>query len=212
MLTREELAETPVDFNLYQKEKDYLQHIVLSRIYSWAGTGFTFKGGTSLQKCYGLDRFSEDLDFTAAGEFKKESIEKSLEEVRRYYPATIEQKDNPFSVSYRLKIEGPLYHGPLSLQTIRVEISMRENVLLETINRTVTPLYGDLRPYTVLFMNPREILAEKIMALMTRTKTRDLYDVNFLIRKKVELDVSLVEKKLDYYSMKYDEEALMKKR
>ena len=71
MLTRDDLSSTPIDFNLYQKEKDYLQHIVLSRIFSRIGSEIIFKGGTSLQKCFGLDRFSEDLDFTASENFSR---------------------------------------------------------------------------------------------------------------------------------------------
>ena len=45
MLSREELLDTPVSFNAYQKEKDYLQHIVLSRIYANTGNELIFKGG-----------------------------------------------------------------------------------------------------------------------------------------------------------------------
>lgn len=211
MLTREELSETPIDFTMYQKEEDYLQHIVLSRIFSRTGSGFVFKGGTSLQKCFGLNRFSEDLDFTATEEFRRDVVEKALEEVGRYYPTTWDRKDNHASVTFRLKVQGPLYHGPLSLQTIRIEISLREQVLLKPVNRTITPLYTDLRPYTVLFMNPSEILAEKLRALMTRTKARDLYDVHYLIQKRVGFDGSIVKKKLEFYSIEYNETTLMER-
>lgn len=37
MLSREELLSVPLSFNAYQKEKDYLQHIILSRIYANKG-------------------------------------------------------------------------------------------------------------------------------------------------------------------------------
>ncbi len=204
MLNREELAKTPIDFNLYQKEKDYLQHIVLSRAFSRTGIGLTFKGGTALQKCFGLNRFSEDLDFTASENFSMEKLERGLEEVDRFYPSSFTKSENPVSLIYKLKIEGPLFHGQLSMQTIRIDISLREKILLTPINHRVTPIYNDLQPYMVMFMNPREIMSEKIRAIMTRTKARDLYDLYFLIQKGVNLDMSSVSRKLEFYSMNFN--------
>ena len=92
MLNREELQDTPIEFNLYQKEKDYLQHIILSRIYSRINSQLVFKGGTSLQKCMGLNRFSEDLDFTASKDFQPETIEHAILEVGIFLTMSINVK------------------------------------------------------------------------------------------------------------------------
>lgn len=46
-----------------QAEKDYFQEIILFILYREFGRELVFKGGTALTKCYGFDRFSEDLDF-----------------------------------------------------------------------------------------------------------------------------------------------------
>ena len=211
MLTRDDLSSTPIDFNLYQKEKDYLQHISLSRIFSRIGSEIIFRGGTSLQKCFGLDRFSEDLDFTASENFSRERIKRALNEVGRFYPTSLSESENIGSVSFKMKIEGPLFHGPLSMQTIRIEISLREKVSLHPLNRIITPLYSDLQPYMVVFMDPKEIMSEKIRALMTRTKARDLYDTYFLVRKNVKLDTQLVAKKLEYYSVIFDQTVLLER-
>ena len=204
MLNREELIQTPIDFNLYQKEKDYLQHIVLSRVFSRTSSELTFNGGTAIQKCFGLNRFSEDLDFTASEDLSMEKLERSLEEIEKFYPCSVLKSENNASLSYKLKIEGPLFHGPLSLQTIRIDISLREEILLTPINRIVTPLYSDLQPYMVVFMDPREILSEKIRALMTRAKARDLYDIYYLSQKNVEFDLHLASRKLEFYSLEFN--------
>lgn len=211
MLNREELLNTPIELNLYQKEKDYLQHIVLHRIYSRINSELVFKGGTSLQKCFGLSRFSEDLDFTASEGFTEEGLERALAEVNRFYPTSRSRSENNNSLSFKLKIEGPLFHGPLSIQTIWIEISLRERVQLKPSNYIITPLYTDLQQYMVFFMNPVEILSEKIRALMTRTKARDLYDIYFLFSKGIKLDMQLVSKKLEYYSLEYDGNRLMER-
>jgi hypothetical protein len=211
MLNREELIQAPIDFNMYQKEKDYLQHIVLSRVFSRTSSELTFKGGTAIQKCLGLNRFSEDLDFTASENFSSEKLERSLEEMGRFYPCSVSKVENNTSLSYKLKIEGPLFHGPLSLQTIRIDISLREEILLTPINRIVTPLYIDLQPYMVVFMDPREIMSEKIRALMTRAKARDLYDVYYLCQKNVAFDLHLASRKLEFYSLEFNRDILLER-
>ncbi len=54
--------KTKTNYNLSQLELDYYQHLILSRLFEKFNT-ICFKGGTCLQKCYGIKRFSEDLDF-----------------------------------------------------------------------------------------------------------------------------------------------------
>ena len=204
MLSKEELLDTPISFNAYQKEKDYLQHIVLSRIYANIGNELVFKGETSLQKCYGLNRFSEDLDFTASGAFRGEKIERALSEVNRFYPSSYSKLSGNLSINYVIKIRGPLFHTPLSLQTIRIDVSLREKVILPPLNYNIMPIYRDLGPYMVNEMDLKEIFSEKIRALMTRKQVRDLYDIYFLIKKNVVLDFSLVSVKMEYYKKTYN--------
>ena len=208
MLTKRDLLDVPLEFNLYQKEKDYLQHLILSRIYSKADSGLVFKGGTSLQKVFGLNRFSEDLDFTTQENFELDKLEKGISELENFYPTTFERIQKNQSITYKIKIEGPLYDDPKSLQIVRVEISQREKILLEPLTEFVTPLYRDLGQYLLIVMDPKEILAEKIRALMTRSKARDLFDSYFLILKGVTTDVSIIDKKLDFYRMKFDPDHL----
>jgi hypothetical protein len=204
MLSREELLDTPVSFNAYQKEKDYLQHIVLSRIYANTGNELIFKGGTSLQKCHSLNRFSEDLDFTATDWFRHEKIEIALSEVSRFYPSFHTKSAGTSSQSYVIRIRGPLFHSPLSEQTIRIDVSLREKVILPAVNYNIIPIYRDLHPYMVKAMDLREIFSEKIRALNTRKRARDLYDIYFLIKKNVKLDLLLVSEKMRLYKKMYD--------
>ena len=72
MLSRKNLESmrSVLGYNLGQVESDYLQHILLLLLSRRAGNWLVFKGGTALQKAYGLNRFSDDLDFTS----KKERV------------------------------------------------------------------------------------------------------------------------------------------
>ena len=68
MIDRKELEEYAKikGLNLGQAEKDYVQTIMLFILYQKYGRELVFKGGTALNKCFNLDRFSQDIDFTSA--------------------------------------------------------------------------------------------------------------------------------------------------
>ena len=67
MITRKELEEIArlKGLSLGNTEKDYLLDIALLSISKNTKNELVFKGGTCLYKFYKLNRFSEDLDFSA---------------------------------------------------------------------------------------------------------------------------------------------------
>ncbi len=209
MLSRKNLEpmKSILGYNLGQVESDYLQHILLLFLSRRAGSWLVFKGGTALQKAYGLNRFSDDLDFTS----KKEDLEDIAQGVKT--DLVIFGLENELKINRRenvsevivYSIKGPLYDGtPRSMAVQRVEVSLREKVILKEGIHEVVPVYPDLQPYLLTVMNPEEILAEKVRAIMTRNKARDVYDAWFLIKKKIPVNPELINKKLEYYSMVFD--------
>lgn len=208
MLTKDELLEYKTWPNRHQLEKDYLQYVVLLEIFRRAKAGLVFKGGTALQKCYGLDRFSEDLDFTANSEDEIKNVEDGLQSLKQLYNSSFKKTEDERSVTFNLKIEGPLFEKPQSIQTISVEISRREKTLRKPLVVRLIPKYRDLEVQMVVVMDKDEIMAEKTRALLTRRRPRDLYDSYFLLKKGAIIDFALVNKKLEYYSTKFDMAAL----
>ncbi|KCZ70970.1 protein of unknown function (DUF1814) [Candidatus Methanoperedens nitroreducens] len=212
MLSRKNLEsmKSVLGYNLGQVESDYLQHILLLFLSKRAGTWLVFKGGTALQKAYGLNRFSDDLDFTS----KKEDLEEIAHGIKTdlaIFGLENELKINRMeNVSEVIvySIKGPLYDGtPRSMAVQRVEVSLRERVILKEEIHEVVPVYPDLQPYLLTMMNPEEILSEKVRAIMTRNKARDVYDTRFLIKKKIPINPELINKKLEYYGMVFDLDA-----
>ena len=208
MLSRKNLESirSILGYNLGQVERDYLQHVLLLFLSRHTGRWLIFKGGTALQKTYGLNRFSDDLDFTSR---KETGLEDMAHRIRTDllnfgFENDMEIKENISKVIiYRIK--GPLYDGrPRSIAVIRLEISLREEVILKEEMREVVPVYTDLAPYLLAMMNSEEILSEKMRAIMTRNKARDVFDAWFLIKKKVPVNMELVNKKLEYYDMRFD--------
>lgn len=204
MISKRELEEYAKikKLNLGQAEKDYFQQIFLLILYSHLGRELVFKGGTALSKAYGLDRFSEDLDFTLSKEEKIKEI--LLDGIRRFYlDAEIEEQKFPNSLSFILRLKGPLYSGiRQSLCKIELDFSLRDKVVLEPKLVTIGRLLRELPAFDVVVMAKEEILAEKVRAIMTRTKARDVYDLWFLLQD-TEVNFALIEEKLQIMHKKY---------
>jgi hypothetical protein len=205
MITKEELREYAkrAGLNLGQAEKDYFQNIILFLIYQDYGRGVVFKGGTALKKCYGLPRFSEDLDFTCLEEIDIKKIESGIKRFNLDFE--METKRYPDDIKITFRIRGPLYIGiRQSLCKFIIDLSFREGVILKPEIKTIGRFLEEIPTFDVFVMQEKEILAEKIRAVLTRTKARDVYDLWFLLEKGAEFDKDLVEKKLRYYNMEWN--------
>lgn len=208
MITRRELQDyaKTLGFNLYQAEKDYLQHAFLAELYAASTNEFVFKGGTALQKAFHLDRFSEDLDFTLNTPETTQPMEKTINGLNRFVETKVsKQENNTTSIAIKLKLKGPLFDGrEKTIQTLTIEESLREKVLQTPEAIRIVPPYDDLRPYVALVMTAEEMLAEKTRAILTRKNARDVYDLWFLLSKNTEVSPELIGEKLKYYGKTFD--------
>lgn len=201
-------------YNLGQVEKDYLQHIILGAISRDLAGMLAFKGGTALQKMGIITRFSEDLDFTAKQVPTLERLQRISSGIFSAfnYPVEFDSlTDDERTLSFRMRIRGPLYQGRDSISTLRLEISKRERIMLPPERREINPQYADIIPYVLEVMDLNEILAEKVRAIMTRDKARDLYDLSFIIARNVEVSRDMINRKLAYYNMEFDVDSFMDK-
>ncbi len=131
-------------------------------------------------------------------------IRKGLERFRIEFET--ETKEYEVGLKIILRIKGPLYREVrFSLCRLIIDVSFRENVILPPIMKTIGRFMEEIPEFDVFVMQEKEILAEKVRAILTRGKARDIYDLWFLLRKGVDFDSELVRKKLEYYGMRWDE-------
>jgi hypothetical protein len=202
MLTKEEINKIArfTGFSPFQQEKLYLQTILLKSFYS--NFDAIFKGGTALLFGYGLNRFSEDLDFTAINPISIDQVEKSLTEdltllgINAIFDIS---SQHPMGISLRIGCEGPLFIKESQRCYIRIDISYREPILISPIAFSLDPIYPDLLPFSIKLMNKNEIASEKIRAILTRNQARDIYDLAFLIKKGINITIDQINSKLSYY-------------
>ena len=209
MLRKDELAKAAEakHLSLFNAERDYLLEALLYALYAKIKNELVFKGGTALYKMYRLNRFSEDLDFTfmkhhkailkaiqeAVGQLALLGISGKIKEIQEY----------PRQINAHLEFKGPLYNGSReSLVFIPLNISLREKVQHAAFEMLFSS-YREIPSFEAYVMEEQEIAAEKVRAILSRDKARDVYDLWFLLKKGIMLDEALIEKKLKIAEMHF---------
>ena len=199
--------------------KQIIQEIVLSGL---SRSGFfenvAFCGGTALRIFYGLDRFSEDLDFSLIKPDKDFKLE-------RYFPM-LEKELNAFGI--KMEIKEVEKNGTGHVQTAFIKGNTRQLYLLfytddKIINRLhrdslirikfeidiLPPPYAKFEhkirelpaPYQVQIYDIGSLFAGKLHAVLARkwrnrTKGRDLYDFSFYVNKGIKFNLKHLESRL----------------
>ena len=190
-------------------EKELLHHDILREMGA-AGLlgGLTFIGGTCLRACYGSNRLSGDLNFTAGLSYRRKDLSdlgSCIEQgIHTRYGLTVEVS-NPVRETgkvntWKLKVITRPERRDLPSQKINIDICSvpsydRRPMLLR--NR-----YGVEMGTSGLILQAQsreEILADKIVALAlrpNRVKYRDLWDIAWLKQQNISLPLELVPKKV----------------
>lgn len=180
--------------------REYLQILFLAKLYSFTKSRkIFFKGGTALHLIYKAPRFSEDLDFTC--ELKENDF---LNFIFQVFESLSKEENVEFKE--RKTIAGKRFlltanPSVLPYKTfVNLDFSFREKVFLpqKSIIETGYPV---LFTSFVFHLSKEEIGAEKIRAILTRKKGRDLYDLWYLFNQGVNIDDKLVKRKLKYYGL-----------
>ncbi len=146
------------------------------------------RGGTCIKKAYYSDetRFSEDLDFTSLNVEEMDSLFEELKGVvgQDLGITTITQVSEMYRNSKGLDLRldytsvlGQPNHIMFNLSSSNTTMKPKR------VRVSLMPYFASFRP-VVQAMNIREILAEKLRALLQRGKPRDVFDVWFLVSKK----------------------------
>lgn len=197
-----ETYKTKTGYNLGQLELDYYQHYILAKLYEKFNTIY-FKGGTALQKCYGIKRFSEDLDFN----YEEIEVQEIIDFIENSMQTKItDHHETPFGTSFSITFQGILYNGsPQSMCKISFDFR-KKDTYNKPLKKIIRPIYADLPQYFLLALDEEEILAEKVRTILTRYKARDVFDLNELLLNEVTINWKLINKKLATYDKTFDKE------
>ena len=134
---------------------------------SVSDTPMVLKGGTALLLAYGLDRFSEDLDFDSTKSLNMEyKIRNSAKRAKVKIGRIFVKKDTGTTKRYMVN-----YVGNQSRRSLKIETSFRE----KEIDSDETTIINGIRVYKL-----NVLISQKLDAGLNRAKVRDLYDINYL--------------------------------
>jgi predicted nucleotidyltransferase component of viral defense system len=213
MLTKEQLQQLSKEYkiNEYVVAREYFQLLLLKELYSKNfSQQIFFKGGTCIRLIYGGSRFSEDLDFTVETEEKEfeGEIQKFFKEMVKKYPVTFKEKDTIVGKTYLATIKTDFLKQKVY---IKLDFSFREKVIKPSKEIIKDNAYPVVFRGFIYCLSKDEILAEKIRALISREKSRDLYDIWMLLELGSQFKREMIEKKLNYYDKEYQIEEVIKR-
>lgn len=137
-----------------------------------------FTGGTMLRLCYGLNRYSVDLDFWL---YKEIDIEKYFIKLKKFLENYYQISDAENKLNTLLiQIKSTDYPRSLKIE-IRKKI---EKVKIE--NSIAYSKYSNIQVY-VRTLSLKNLMETKVKAFLSRREIRDVFDIEFLLKKGVEI-------------------------
>lgn len=212
MLTQDQLREFTKKKKVSETViiREYLQLLFLSKLYAIKNSGkIFFKGGTAIHLILNAPRFSEDLDFTVS--LPEKSFTQLLIKAWRSYQeeeiGELSEKKSTAGKRFLLTANPTIVPYKVFLN---LDFSFREKVI-KPQKTLITTDYPLVFTSYVHHLSKEELLAEKIRALLTRKKGRDVYDLWYLTAQNVRIDNKMIKDKLRYYGLKTSREKIVKR-
>jgi len=197
MITDKQVKEIAKFYQIddFTVRREYLQLVFLSYFYQLKeAKNVFFKGGTAIRLLFDSTRFSEDLDFSTT--YNKSQIKKIIKIVEKSINQELPKLNIYLLYSgkegerYRIRYQSDEMKYPLVIRLDFHRVKKVDNIavspLLTRFPIVIFPLISHL--------SKEEILSEKILALTTRAKGRDFFDVWYLLEKGVILSKKINKK------------------
>lgn len=187
MISREFLTELATKYQTSEQNvaREYCQHLFLSYLYQQkAGEKLLFKGGTSLRIIFRSPRFSEDLDFSTydlsvadinviIDEILAKLAKEGIQAKKEVNPGTEGQTSGGYyAIIHLILMEFD--------SEIRIQVSLRSKEELKSNSVLIENDF--ITPYTIIYLDESILVREKVLALLDRAKSRDFFDLYFILR------------------------------
>ena len=140
-----------------------------------------FGGGTMLRLCHELNRYSVDLDFWF---IKKTPQKKYFDKVQKVFAKDYEMTDA------QIKHFTLLFELRSSQYPKRLKIEIRRALKECDYQKTIAFSRSSTRQVLVKAHTLQQTMENKIQAFLDRGEIRDCFDIEFLVRRGVDLPVS----------------------
>lgn len=138
-----------------------------------------FGGGTMLRLCHGLDRYSADLDFWVTKDIDWAKFYRGLEKYLPQFYKLADSANKHFTILFELK-------SPQFPRSLKIEIRKEARVI-----KTDTSIAYSSNSTAQIMLKTvalEEMMKSKIEAFLSRREIRDVYDIEFLLKRGIALN------------------------
>jgi predicted nucleotidyltransferase component of viral defense system len=137
-------------------------------------------GGTMLRLCYGLNRFSVDLDFWIVKTIDVDKLFKDLKGSLAEFYTIVDYASKFYTIRFEIKSRD--YPRCLKLEIRKVTKKVRTERMIAYSKYSTTQILLNV-------VSLEDMMAAKVEAFLDRKEIRDIFDVEFLLKKGIGLDV-----------------------
>lgn len=137
-----------------------------------------FGGGTMLRLCHGLNRFSVDLDFWVIKDMAPGFFENMKTCLAKHYDIR-DSAEKFYTILFELKSPG--YPGSLKLEIRREVKKIRTEQVIAYSRYANTQVF-------LKAVSLSDMMASKLEAFLDRKEIRDVFDMEFLLKRGVPLE------------------------
>ncbi|MEW5807338.1 MAG: nucleotidyl transferase AbiEii/AbiGii toxin family protein [Acidobacteriota bacterium] len=141
-------------------------------------SGLVFGGGTMLRLCFGLDRFSVDLDFWIVKEIDSKALFNDLKKFLSEYYSVRDAASKFYTMLFEIRSGNFRRSLKIEIRKEKKKVSMEKAIAYSRYS-TVQVLLN--------VVSLKDMMESKIEAFLTRKEIRDVFDVEFLYRRGIPL-------------------------
>jgi predicted nucleotidyltransferase component of viral defense system len=143
--------------------------------------GLIFCGGTMLRLCYGLNRFSIDLDFWAAGNIDRKTFFKNMNGLLASAYSITDAADTFNTLLFEFRSKDYPRLMKIEIHKGEKKVAIEQSIAFSKYSNTQV-LLGTV--------SLKDMMAAKIAALLDRKEIRDAFDMEFLVKKGIGIEAS----------------------
>ena len=141
--------------------------------------GLIFGGGTMLRLCYGLNRFSVDLDFWAAGKIDSGAFFKDMKDLLASAYSITDAADKFNTLLFEVRSRGYPRLLKIEIRKEEKKVAVEQSIAFSKFSNTQV-LLGTV--------SLKDMMAAKTEALLDRKEIRDAFDMEFLVKKGIVIE------------------------
>jgi len=148
-------------------------------------SNLVFGGGTMLRLCWGLNRFSVDLDFWVIRNIDFKELFIQIGDCLKAFYVVMDSANKFYTLLFEIKSKN--YPRVLKIE-IRKEpkrINIEKSIVFSRYSNTQVILNS---------VSLNDMMQAKIEALLDRKEVRDAFDIEFLLKKGIKLNINQIER------------------